>query len=771
MRVYLDNGDGRGATDYTGAVLAEGRVRIRRVLNGISTCSWTMALAGTGLPMPRRRARVVAGREDGTVLFTGYLAAEPELVLAGAAVDGPAFRVAVQAVSDEWLLDTSAVASPGASSGLTGDAGAVLHTLLSRTGVAAIETAAASPGPAVGIFLPDPAASWSANAGRLASSAYAGYRVLGGSLSLQPAAAAVHRFAAGDGSLAAGTLASSRLKELANDVTVTGEREPTAYVTEVFSGDGSTAVFHLAGTPFHPTGSPSALDDTFAGEAIDDLLWQVNDAGAAMSLTAAGLTLNGGNGQDGSVGLLALAPLELGGNLVIEAGGVVLGSATDAVLCGVYVGTPTRPNCLCGWSVRSRNGATVLLPLVNGAETGTAMTVMNGHRYTLRLRLHCPEPQRVRQRFYANVEGTVQSFGGGLNDAPLALVFEIQDLGVSSNTPATVLFDGMLPTAPAVGSFALVEAAQASGSIGHCRISVNGAVWLRSLPPGAPERPRLTGIAGEGVDCEINSGGMLTFFPGTVPVAGELVTAAYRLSARSVARLVDPVSVAAEAAAGLPGVARWKGRVVRPKARSSADCESAAEALLALATSRDAALSGSCAAVNPGEEMWPGDALSIDQAGGSLTGVLREVTIDDLGAVPEALHYHLRFANDWAENLGITVSDTAASDAVLPRQASTSTGNFAPNLPGLRLLTASGSALQIDAGQAAPPGGGFEVRRRDAGFAPRSDQDLVLRSPVPAFAIPREASLERYYIRAYDGSDPPLYSRVSSAVFVNLPVE
>jgi hypothetical protein len=46
----------------------------------------------------------------------------------------------------------------------------------------------------------------------------------------------------------------------------------------------------------------------------------------------------------------------------------------------------------------------------------------------------------------------------------------------------------------------------------------------------------------------------------------------------------------------------------------------------------------------------------------------------------------------------------------------------------------------------------------------------VLRSPVRSFAIPREGQVERYFVRMYDGSNTPVYSRFSSAVFTNLPV-
>jgi hypothetical protein len=91
-------------------------------------------------------------------------------------------------------------------------------------------------------------------------------------------------------------------------------------------------------------------------------------------------------------------------------------------------------------------------------------------------------------------------------------------------------------------------------------------------------------------------------------------------------------------------------------------------------------------------------------------------------------------------------------------------------LQQLRVISATATALQVEVGTDPPAGGGFEVRRRDGDFGPGVDQDLVLRSPVRSFSIPREGQVERYYIRMFDGSIPPLYSRFSSAVFTDLPV-
>jgi hypothetical protein len=199
------------------------------------------------------------------------------------------------------------------------------------------------------------------------------------------------------------------------------------------------------------------------------------------------------------------------------------------------------------------------------------------------------------------------------------------------------------------------------------------------------------------------------------------------------------------------------------------DCESAAQAVLSFSASRAAAVSGKYEAVNPAD-VWPGDVLALTTNGQRTSVVVRRVEIVDGMTCPEGLKYQIAFANDWAEGLGLTLSEAIAADALLPESALTGPGNVLANLQQLQVVSATGTALQVDAGTAPPAGGGFEVRRRDGDFGPGVDQDLVLRSPVRSFSIPREGQVELYYVRMYDGSVPPLYSRFSSAVFTDLPV-
>jgi hypothetical protein len=213
--------------------------------------------------------------------------------------------------------------------------------------------------------------------------------------------------------------------------------------------------------------------------------------------------------------------------------------------------------------------------------------------------------------------------------------------------------------------------------------------------------------------------------------------------------------------------------VLNPPARSSVDCESAALAVLSFSASRAAAAAGTYEAVNPAD-IWPGDILAIASGGQTMSVVVRKVDVVDGMARPEVLTYRMTFANDWAEALGMTLSEAIAADALLPQTALNSTtptgSNVLPNLQQLQVVSATGTALQVDTGMVPPVGGGFEVRRRDGDFGPGVDQDLVLRSPVRSFSIPREGQVEHYYVRMYDGSTPAVYSRFSSAVFTDLPV-
>ena len=528
MKLTIDNLNGAGAVDYSAAICAEGPLKIERTLNAPSRCTGVLAVgtaanAGGALPAPARRARVVVSSNSGTLLFTGYLATEPVAEYAGAGLAGPVYRFAFTAISDEWLLDKQTATLSGA--GLAAPGGTLLSTLTNRIGAGLLTTAGVSNGNRVGVFEPEPAQPWSVNAGGIAGSSYGAYRVLNGALSLSPVGAVTHTLdfdaGQGDGSLQAPTLKTAMVKELANDVTISGAIEPSALVTEMFSGDGTTTVFQLSNDPFRVT-NPALLSDSFNQAEFNTLLWAVTDPGSRMALGGGGLAISGGTGYDGQTTLTAIDQIELGGSLLVQASNVQLSAPSDGVLCGLYSGPVERTNCFAGYNVRPSGGATVIAPFVNGTEVGSTYTLLNGHSYTLRIRLHSVEMQRVLQTYYARVDGAVQSFGGGLVSSPMALVFDVQDLGNTSNTPATMLYDGVVATSPASCTFAAVDSVALSGAVGFVSVSQTGSAWVVSTPPGGTAGTRLMGNAGEGVDCNVSATGKVTFFAGRVPVAGEI---------------------------------------------------------------------------------------------------------------------------------------------------------------------------------------------------------------------------------------------------------
>lgn len=772
MKLTIDNLDGNGPIDYSGLLAAAQPIEIERKLNEPSTCAFGLATSVTGATIPLRNGRVIVTDNNGVVLFTGYVATEPARELTGAGTTGGIYKLALSAISDEVLLDWQSVPQTRATAGQS--VGQLLSTLTARVDPTRLVLNASLATSPVGHVMPDPGQSWSQNAAMLASMARAAYKALSGTVTLTPIGNVVHTLSEAAGTLQVKALQASMAKMVANDVTVCGAEEPGAYVTEIFQGDGTTVLFDLTRLPYFPTASHSKpLVDLFQGPTISPVLWQVAESGSYITLTSAGLTCGGGNGIDGQTTVEAIDQLEVGGALVIEAGGVQLGALSAGIVCGLYAGAVNLGSCFAGFQVEQVAGATVISPLVEGVAAGISFTPVAGHLYTLRIRTYCMESQRILAAYYALGDSGEVSFGGNAVSSSAKVVFEIQDVTNGASDVSTVLYDGSVSSSPALATFAPINSTNFIGSIASITVTEAGSVWVTSQDPGGSTFTRKLGLATQGADARIERTGKLRFYATAVPAINETITVTYRTSHRSVARLASAASLAAEANGSIPATARWAGSVTSPAARSSADCENAAFALLAVATSRAAAWSGTYTAFNLQslQDIWPGDVLAVDAISTGVIAnlVVRAVTIQAGSLSPDLTKYTITFANDWAEDLSLKLSSTIPKDAWLPQQPATAV-SVLPNLSTLTISSVTGSVIQIAAGVLPPPGGGFEVRRRDWYFAPGTDSDLVLRSPVSNFSIPREAAMEQYYIRQYDASTPPNYSRFSTAVFINVPL-
>ena len=200
-------------------------------------------------------------------------------------------------------------------------------------------------------------------------------------------------------------------------------------------------------------------------------------------------------------------------------------------------------------------------------------------------------------------------------------------------------------------------------------------------------------------------------------------------------------------------------------------CRNAALAMEQAAASVSALWSGTykCTSAALDADAWPGDALVLSAPSANLTAqvIIRSVKLTYTASCPDLVHYAISFANDWADDLAIKTSATVPADAWLPAPISP---NYLSNLSGLAVTAMSNGHVTINTGASAPSGGGFEIRRRDNCFMPGTDPDLVMRGSQPNMTFSRVSASDRFYIRMYDGSNPPKYSEFSAALIFNLPL-
>jgi hypothetical protein len=797
MKIAIDG------LDYSGALDAARALTIERKLNEPSTCRLWLSLLpaiapnAAALAVPLRNQALVVTGDDGTVYFTGYLAVSPLAEYAGLGMAGPLYRYELQAVSDEILLDTQLLPPSAGTAGAT--VGQVVAGLVTRTANAAgLSTAGLSLGTALSKFVPEAGAKFSALAGQAAGEGRAAYRAVSGALSLAQVGSTVHALTESDG--ASGSLALGNLtftaaldRALANDVTVCGAEEPVAYVTEYFLGDGVTLKFPLAQDPFFESAAQERiLYELFNEPSIDLRHWSYSGGEGYFSLGGAGLVMDGGSGVDGQAALVWNDPVEAGGVMLLEAVGVVLSPGSTGLLAAVFHSSVVVVgNCVAGFQATAAAGTGVvsLAPLVNGVVAGPSYVLSSTDptaQYTLRARLYCPEVERIQQWYRVVGDAGLVAYGGGGVVASGRVLLEIEPFVDGVGGTPVVLYDGAVGFLPGAYTVAAASSLNLIGTMRSLFLKGLGTGWVSTVAPGsalstASSQP--VGTLADGGVCEVSRTGWLTFFTGYAPAAGAIVAVNYRTVGRAVGRAVNAASQAALAAAGEPATAVWTGSVTKPVGRSSADCRNAATALVTAAASVSAAWSGTYKTTNVAlkisaggnTDVWPGDALLLDApslpvVGGGELDVqvfVRAVTLSYGASDPDVVRYGIAFSNDWANDLSIKTSLTVPADTWLPAAIAPT---YLANLTGLMVTAITASAVTVTTGVTAPTGGGFEVRRRDFAFQAGSDPDLVIRSAVSTFDIPRSSASERFYVRMFDGSVPVNYSEFSVGIFVNLPL-
>ena len=759
--------------DYTSMLDAVQPLAIERKLNQPSLCEfWISIPPSSSLPTPSRFQTVSLLADNGFLLFTGFIGMTPMPVYAGLASSGATYRYLIKAYSDEYLLDQALMSTSTGSTGQT--VSTVLQTLVQRSGVNTIQDSALSVSTTLGRFVPHIGANWSTAAGLAASEARTAYRALSSTLTVQPVGSTVHTLTEGQGSFSFAnlTFAAADERALANDITVCGEHEPAAYITEYFQGDGTTVDFYLSQRPYLTTASHRTLvDDLFNQGAINTADWSV-EGSSYLTTGSGGLAMNGGTGIDGQAMLSWLDPIEMGGTLLLEADGISLSPGSTGVVAAFYNGASTQSGCTAGFAVTSQQGTgTVSVqPLLDGSAAGVSYALNATDLYTLRLRIHAGEMYRAQQYYRSFGDSGQIVTGGEWVLAGARVHMEVQQIVNGVSAMPVTLYDGTLASLPVTCTLVPASSTNLIGSMRSLTLENLGSIWVVSTPPSGSAYTRTLGTSVNSAECNITAAGKLLFYTGFTPVAGEQIAVSYRAVERAVGRAVNAASQAAFVAAGSPATAVWIGSVTRPAARTSADCRNAAAAMVQASASQSALWVGTYKATadNFTADVWPGDALQLAIPSASINGqvVVRAIKITYTSTTPDVLNYAVAFANEWADDLAIHTSITVPTDAWLPALVSPA---YLANLSALVATSITTSAITVAAGVTPPTGGGFEVRTADNVFMAGQDSTLVLRSPVPNFTFARASANDKFFIRMYDGSTPPNYSEFSTAFFINLP--
>ncbi|HEX8815769.1 MAG TPA: hypothetical protein VF753_09730 [Terriglobales bacterium] len=777
MTLQIDNLNGAGLRDYTSAIAAERLPKVVRKLNQPAEMSASL-VGGAGFVVPVAGARVVLTLAGGQLVFTGYLTQAPAFEYLGRGEQGPLYRYDVVAEGDEALLDLKQV--PVVVPFVERTAGAALRQLTQDLMGASIDVSAVQSLDYVAGYAADPQKTWSQHAAELAAQARACYRLQNGSLSFAPLGASAYALGDADPTFVPQGLKLAVANDVANNVTVIGDMEPQPYVKDYFVGDGLTYKFYLSQTPFQKT-SEIILDEEYTETALSPALWTVTDPASAVSIQAAKLHIAGGTGVDGATTVQLVEQVQLGGAVVIQHGDVQFSAASSAVIGGLYPGAVSIGGCLAGFLITPNGSQSNIQAVINGVATGVVMTTASGHHYVMTTRLYSQEIFRQEQTFHSADHPAGAGYGGAAIPAQVQVVLEVHDIDplnpATEVAPSTVLYDNLMTAPPGFCTYALINAANLECTVAFTRILDVPNACVRGALPGQAFSTLLAGDLKDGAQCTITSSDTLEFYTEYVPAADEQIEVHYRGRGRAVAWVTNPASIA-EQRYGIDDGGRAAVRHVKlPLARTAADCENAALAILDDAA--NAAWSGEYTTWSnylPGgaADIFPGDGLNVGVAGcgASFSAIVKEVQIEVQDLAGENSMYQIAFGQAANPALGFEFEAAKVSMPVDVTQFANSEigSSYIADLTAAQITEATSTTMSIDAGNAPPAGGGIEVRWSDEGWGAGNNQNLIGRFTTQTFTIPRLSQIQDCYLQQYDNSTPAKYSRYSAALHVDYPL-
>ncbi len=775
MKLTIDNLDGLGLIDYTGTIETGNGPGIHHKLREPSQFRTSLTLGVAGPLVPVSGGRVVLSWNDGTPAFTGRVSEAPSSEYAGWGERGAVLRYSLRAESDELLLDRKTL--PASSAFVNRTAGNIVRQISNELAPGVFDMTQVADLDVVPEYQADPQKKWSAHAAELGVLARGRHSVKNGQIIFQAIGANTFVLDEALPGFAADGLKLMAHGGIANDITVIGLVEPQAYVTDYFVGDGVSLHFSLSQVPFTRLNSV-VLDEEWIGTALNPVRWRVVDPQSAVSVSLGKLQINGGTGVDGQTLVDSVESIDAGGALFLQHGDTSFSASSNGVIGGLYAGAVNVAGCAAGFRVTPSGGQSLIQALVNGALVGTALVTQAGHRYVFATRIYASEAYRRLQTFHSSWHPAGAGRGGSAFTAKVRVILEVHDIDPANpgslEAPSIVLFDGVVANFPDACTYSLVNVTSMHCSIAFTRSLRVSDALVRSALPGFGYRTRLTGSPLEGSECAV-TGQSLQFFAAFAPVPNEQIVVKYRTPGRAIARVVDAVSIASLQRSDDDGT---RGAVVSlhlPAPRTSSDCVNAADALL-----DDKTQAGWVGEYDTwsdflpagARDILPGDGLQLNvpsRAAQFLT-IVRELLLDFTDVLNDRAQYKIRFATEAAEPLSFQFQANAQrklpDTAILVKDT---TVNLPASLLAAEITNITSTTTTMDAGQGLPVGYGVEVRRSDLGWGPDNDRNLIGRFTTQTFTVARLAKSQSYFLRLYDGSNPPQYSLYSALLHISYP--
>jgi hypothetical protein len=783
MELLIDNLDGLGPQDYTAIVDASKNPTLARKLNSPAELKFGLVAGMGSLVVPALGGRVTLTSSNGNDLFTGYIVQTPTYQYLGWADRGLVYRYEIQALSDVMLMDQKA--PPAHPPFVDRNAGDAFEQLTAEALPGWFDVSGVQPGDPIPYYSVNPANKWTGSAAEIALSARFSYRDDNSKLFFAPLGANTYALAEDSATFSPGDLQLQSVNRLVNDLTILGPLEPSAHVKDYFCGDGYTTYFYMSQKPFTRSNQVALYNRTILDEIyteLDPTHWTATDPLGVITVSNGQLQVAGGTGIDGQTLLNFIEQVELGGATMLEHGDVVFVSsaASDGVIGGLYAGAVSIAGCLAGFRITPLGANCNIQALVGGSVTGTALATQAGHHYVFTTMLYPTEAYRIQQVFHSSLHPSGSPRGGGAVAGDVRVVLEVQDIDpmnpATQIAPATVLYDGVISNAPGFCTYALINAGSIQCSLAFTYIWLPVDALVRGTLPGENTVTVLTGSLLDGAECQVTTAPALEFYPEYVPAANELIEVSYRGEGHAIARVINSASIAAHQRGGDNGVRGSVREIGLPVPRTSADCEIAALALLDDAGQGWSGEYQAWSRFLPGgaADVFPGDglAVSVPSRMATFAAVIREVDMEIADIAGENSRYTLRFvdAGDPSLDFAFVTALTKQTQVLTPMDVTEVGSSYLADLTDAEVTNVTSTTVTIDVGFTPVAGGGIEVRYSDEGWGVGYNGNLVSRFTSESFALTRYARAQTYFLRSYDGSGPPKYSRYSTALHVDYPL-